>query len=612
MTHGVRATALAIMIYVLVFAAAAPFLSYRLTAPSDALTLVDARFSPNAPTTDTIDVTLPHEWRDAVDDTNGAWYRLSFDLDQLPTKAWTVMLPTVRYNVAVTLNAIDLGNGGRMDIPVARNTRRALAFSIPASALREGENQLLVELRRAPDGIGYFDYVIVGPDASLRPLLEHHNLLRVTLPKAITALVLVMAIVIGVLAYVRRGDPEYLYYCLGTLVWSIHSIAYFMVTIPISDRAFDWLRFSTLGIFAYLGGVLYVHRYIHVYHPFFERRVLIVVLVAALAMALLRDPAFYFFAYYVWHPFCLLLAAYGLSQMLIRAWYRADLELHVISSSALALFFFGVHDLLTTWGIAPWHRGYVLYYAMAYALALFCAVLLKRFVSALNEAERLNRNLELRVTETREELATTYLKNSALENRRVVAEERDRIMRDMHDGMGGQLITTLALIEEKKVDLPNVANSLRAALQDLRLMIDSLDVAGEDITTMLGMFRARMEPALTAHNISLHWNVEPIGDIPDFGSAKALQVLRILQEAVTNAIKHSEASELWISAKDRARVGGGRQVTIEVRDNGNGLVKTTTAGRGLANMKSRALNIGAMFDLKSTSEGARVILQLRR
>ncbi|MFK8014568.1 MAG: ATP-binding protein [Gammaproteobacteria bacterium] len=612
MTASARRTTLALLVYVLVLATAAPFLLYRLTAPGDAIAVEQALFSPNVQSAAPVPVSLPHEWRDATDDSNAAWYRLSFELQTLPSVAWTIVLPTVRYNVGVTLNQVNLGTAGRMEVPVARNARKALAFSIPAQALRPGANEITIELRRAPDGIGYLDYVIIGPDASLRPRLEQHNLLRVTLPKAITALVLLMSIVIGVLAYVRRGDREYLYYCLGTLVWAVHSSAYFLVDIPVTDRIFDWLRFSTMGFFAYLGGVLYVHRYLKLRQPFLERRLLVVVLVAAFAMALLRDSAFYFFAYYVWHPFCLLIAAYGLLRMLHRAWSRADIELHVISSSALALFVFGNHDLLTTWGIAPWHRGYVLHYAMAYALALFCAVLLKRFVGALNEAERLNHVLEIRVNETRQELADTYLKNSALENRRVVAEERDRIMRDMHDGMGGQLITTLALIEEKKADLPRVADSLRAALQDLRLMIDSLDVAGEDITTMLGMFRARMEPALNTHNMTLNWNVEPIGEIPDFGSAKALHVLRILQEAVTNAIKHSQATQVWLSAKDRARVGGGRQVIIEVRDNGVGLQNKNLTGRGMSNMKSRALNIGAMLDVQSDDHGTQVLVRLSR
>ncbi len=618
MTTPWRRIALALAVYVFVLAAAAPIVLYRMPVPDDALTIDEAAFTPNVDLTDGArDVTpkpvrLPHEWRDDADHSNAALYQITFDLERLPTVTWSVALPTVRYNVALNLNDQDLGSAGRMERPVARNVRSALIFVLPADALRVGSNHLSIELRRAPDGIGYLDRVLVGPDASLRNRVGEHNFRRVMIPKGISALVLLMALVIGVLAYVRSEDREYLFYCLATLIWSVHSLGYFIADVPVSDRFFDWLRFTSMGLFAYVAGVLYVHRYMNLHHPFLERRLLLLVVATALAMSVLNDGAFYFFAYYVWHPLCLLMAAYGLMRMMYRAWQRTDFELHVIASSALALFVFGNHDLLMTWGIAPWHRGYVLHYAMAYALGLFCAVLLKRFVSALNEAERLNQALEISVTETREELADTYVKNRALENRRAVTEERDRIMRDMHDGMGGQLITTLALIEEKQADLPRVANALRGALQDLRLMIDSLDVAGEDITTMLGMFRARMEPSLEAHDIALRWHVEPVGEIPNFGSAKALHVLRILQEAVTNVIKHSQATEVVLTAKDRARVGGGRQVSIEVRDNGVGFVKDNLAGRGMSNMKSRALNIGAMLDVDSSDEGTVVTVRLNR
>jgi signal transduction histidine kinase len=606
-----RRVALAALVYLIVLVAASPFLLYRLEPPDDALVLTQAQFE----TSDSAaarSVNLPHEWREVPDESIAALYTLGFDLDALPDEAWAVALPTVRYTAAVELNGVRIGDAGRMSTPVARNARRALIFTLPGGALRTGINELRIDLRRAPDGIGYLDRVLVGPQFSLSSRVTQHNLLRITLPTAITILVLVMSGVIGLLAYVRRSELDYFYYCLGTLVWALHSVAYFVTDIPVSDRLFDWMRFTTMGLFAYLGGVLYVHRYMQLRLVNFELRVLLLVAVGAVAMFALDDPEFYTFAYYGWHPFCLLMAGYGLSRLAQRAWHRSDLELHVIASSAVALTVFGTHDLLTTWGVTPWHRGYVLHYAMAYALGLFCAVLLRRFVSALNEAERLNRDLEVRVHETRTELDRTFRENQQLENRRVVSEERDRIMRDMHDGMGGQLITTLALIDDKSTDMPQIAQSLRAALQDLRLMIDSLDVAGEDITTMLGMFRSRIEPSLTAHNITLNWQVEPIGEIPDFGSAKALHVLRILQEAVTNVMKHAHATEVSLSAKDRARTGGGRQVTIELRDNGRGFNSPRDGGRGLSNMKSRALNIGAMLDVTSDEDGTIVSLKLRR
>lgn len=609
MNPALRRALLATVVYLVVLATALPVLLYRLSPPPGTQTLTHAEFTHED---QTASVRLPHEWRDAVDDTSRATYVLTFSITNLPSDLQAVVLPTVRYNVTVSLNGMTVGNAGRMTPPVSRNPRRALVFPIERDQLRVGTNRLTVELARAPDGIGYLDRVLFGPERVLREQVNRHTVLRLTIPKGITLLVLVMSIVIGALAFVRRKEVDYLYFSLGTLVWSVHSAAYIVTDVPFGDRVFDWMRFVTMGLFAYIGGVLYTHRYIGANHPQLESRMALLVIAGAVVLGVVDQDAFYKTAYYLWHPFCIALAGYGMTRLMLRAYRRNDIEAHVIAASAMALLVFGLHDLATTWGYAPWHRGYVLHYAMAFTLAIFCGVLLRRFVGALNEAERLNLDLEARVQATRTELDETFRENQKLENRRVIAEERDRIMRDMHDGMGGQLITTLALIEDDETSTDQVATALRGALQDLRLMIDSLDVAGEDITTMLGMFRARIEPSLQTHDIRLVWQVEPIGDIPNFGSAKALHVLRILQEAVTNVIKHSDASEVTLSAKDRARPGGGRQVTISVQDNGRGLPDTPGTGRGLANMKSRALTIGAMFDAKATDEGTLVMLKLSR
>ena len=609
MTAALRRALLATVVYVVVLATATPILLYRLQPPPGTIVVEAARFAADDQQRT---VTLPHEWRDHDDATITARYDLEFELQTVPASVQAIVLPTVRYNVALTLNGQTLGTAGRMQPPVSRNARHALIFPVSVDTLRPGANDLTIELARAPDGIGYLDHVLIGNERALREQVNRHSVLRLTIPKGITLLVFVMSAVIGALAFVRRREMDYLYFSLGTFVWALHSLAYVIVDIPFSDRVFDWMRFITMGLFAYIGGVLYTHRYMNLQLPQVETRLGILVLGSAVVLAVLDTRAFYVAAYYLWHPVCIAMAGYGMTRLMLRAYRRNDLEAHVIAASAMSLLMFGLHDLATTWGLAPWHRGYVLHYAMAFTLALFCGVLLRRFVGALNEAERLNLDLEARVQATRTELDRTFRENQQLENRRVVAEERDRIMRDMHDGMGGQLITTLALIEDEKTNTDQIASSLRAALQDLRLMIDSLDVAGEDITTMLGMFRARIEPSLQAHDIRLTWQVEPIGEIPEFGSAKALHVLRVLQEAITNVIKHSRATEVTLSAKDRARTGGGRLVTISLSDNGQGLTASPSGGRGLANMKSRALNIGAMFDAVGDENGTAVSVMLSR
>ncbi len=72
-----------------------------------------------------------------------------------------------------------------------------------------------------------------------------------------------------------------------------------------------------------------------------------------------------------------------------------------------------------------------------------------------------------------------------MERQQTIAEERQRIMSDMHDGIGGQLISTLSLVEKGSLSSAEVAAVLRECLEDLRLTIDSLEPTDNDLLTVL-------------------------------------------------------------------------------------------------------------------------------
>ena len=128
----------------------------------------------------------------------------------------------------------------------------------------------------------------------------------------------------------------------------------------------------------------------------------------------------------------------------------------------------------------------------------------------------------------------------ALARAHAVDQERERLMRDMHDGVGSQLMTTLAAVERDELDSPAVAALLRDCIADLRLVIDSLEPEQRSLQLALANLRYRLEPQLQAAGIRLQWVVPA-----DAGTASAwppgtvLQVLRIVQEGLVNAIRHS-------------------------------------------------------------------------
>ncbi len=551
--------------------------------------------------------TLPDDWRDHTVESREVHYRLTLDLDEAPAEFWALVIPNVRMNLKVSINGTPVGSGGRWADPVARNLRNPLIFSLPDGLLHAGSNQVDVSVRAAADGFGYLGPLFIGPERDLRPAYQRYYFVRVTLVAVITVIIVLVGGVIGVLAMIRRKDREYTWFTVGTLIWALHSISYFTVEIPFSDRVWDWLVFATLGWFAILGGVIYVHRYLGIRHPLGERSVVIAGVVLTLAMAALPTAWFYAFAYFVWHPLCQTVGTYGLVRMLHATWQSGSLQRHVISASGLVLVGYAGHDLLVILGVLDWSRGYIIQYSMPLILFLFCIVLLQRFVASVSAAEQLNAELEQRVEQRRIELEATYERLGRSEQQRLLAQERERIMRDMHDGVGGQLISALTSIRNGDADLGTVEQSLQTALNDLRLMIDSFDQDVQSLPTLLGMFRMRVEPSLQAQGIKLEWQVAAIDEIPGFGSQQALHLLRILQEFVTNTLRHSGATRLRVRAGEVVEQHD-RHVRIHLADNGCGRQPSDIDGRGIANMHYRAEQIAVRVDFQSDAEGTRLSL----
>jgi signal transduction histidine kinase len=233
-------------------------------------------------------------------------------------------------------------------------------------------------------------------------------------------------------------------------------------------------------------------------------------------------------------------------------------------------------------------------------------VLLDRFAKSLNEAEQLNANLEQRVAQKQAELQSNFQRLQLLEREQTIAEERSRIMSDMHDGIGAQLISTIGLAEHGTLSQQEMAAALRECLDDLRLTIDSLEPTDNDLLPALGNFRYRVDPRLRRQGINLDWRVSDLPKLACLTPRNLLHVLRILQEAFTNVLKHAHASMIHVETGLRE---GGQQVFIRVSDNGAGF-SGEHRGRGLANMQQRAERIGGSLQVAPSASGTTLELLL--
>ncbi|MEO7642744.1 MAG: ATP-binding protein, partial [Ramlibacter sp.] len=216
-------------------------------------------------------------------------------------------------------------------------------------------------------------------------------------------------------------------------------------------------------------------------------------------------------------------------------------------------------------------------------------------VLTLNRAERSNEELEQHVARKTTELELSYAQLRANEQESVRVHERERLLRDMHDGLGAQLMTALRGVERGALAPAQIAQSLQDSLDELRLLMDSTDM-GHYLPGALAAWRNRWDGRLAAAGVTLDWRIDESLDQVQLSSEKAMQVMRILQEAATNIVKHAQARHMSLAAQVRQQ--DGRPVLcIEIADDGIGLGPATprAGARGLKNMQYRAGEIGAVL-----------------
>lgn len=185
------------------------------------------------------------------------------------------------------------------------------------------------------------------------------------------------------------------------------------------------------------------------------------------------------------------------------------------------------------------------------------------------------------------------------------AEERVRLLQDMHDGFGSQLAGLSLMAERGRVqptDLPQYLNEL---MSDLYLLVDTLGHGDITFEEAIIDMRYRMQTRFKGSFPHLDWHIELTG-LPKLGQRAVLHILRLIQEAVNNALKHANATTIGIRINFQPDTG---ILHVCVRDNGQGLPEALVHGRGLYNMHQRAREVGAELKITS-SNGVEVCVHI--
>ncbi len=194
-------------------------------------------------------------------------------------------------------------------------------------------------------------------------------------------------------------------------------------------------------------------------------------------------------------------------------------------------------------------------------------------------------------------------------------EERRRLRRDLHDGLGPSLASLLLEARVLRRMIPNdpaaaealaeeMQRDIRATIDDIRRVVHELRPPALDdlgLVPALTVMAAKLDQLETAAGSGLAVTIDAAEGLPPLPAAVEVAAYRIIQEALTNVVQHANARrttvQLWIDDN----------LHIEVSDDGRGFAGGREGGIGLHSMRERAAELGGTWSIARQPGGGTVV-----
>ncbi|WP_180970699.1 sensor histidine kinase [Burkholderia sp. WAC0059] len=491
--------------------------------------------------------------------------------------------------------------------PLTRSWDTPHYWLLSAPLLRAGTNTLLVRVSGLADYQPGLGPVTLGAPAAVRAAYGRERLLRRDLH--LSALVETASLGAFFLALwlLRRQEAAYGWFTLMSGVWLLYTSNQY-ATSPWPFRSTDlYERVSTVLMLAFsVCYAMFLLRFAERRLPRVEKGFAAGLAVAAAAMFAVPRGAVV--------PVRSLIELAGSAIFLSAcvlfvkfAWRSPRFDCRILSYFVGVFVVPLVHDMLSVLGIL---HDNVYYASICAQLLTVCMalVLAWHFTANLRRIERFNDELGATVTAAREELARTLQHQHALEVANARLGERLNLAHDLHDGFGGTLVSAIATLEHSPDALPpgRFLGVLRELRDDLRIIIDAASREQPERTSLgdlLGPLRHRMMRLFENHEVECRWNTAG-ADGCRLAGTQAVDVMRLLQEALTNVLRHSGASRVDIDLGI-----DGAFLHLSVRDNGRGFdhgAQGARQGTGLQSMRARTVRLGGTLTVTSGSGGTQV------
>lgn len=208
-----------------------------------------------------------------------------------------------------------------------------------------------------------------------------------------------------------------------------------------------------------------------------------------------------------------------------------------------------------------------------------------------------------------------------IENQNKLHEQRLAISRDLHDNIGAQLTFIISSVENLKFGFPMMETSIKnhltkisdftkttiVELRDTIWAMNANEFTFDDLSSRIYNFIEKAQSV--KENTAFKFSVDESLKNSKFSSLEGVNLYRTIQEAVNNAIKYADASEVLVQVKPNEN-----GIIIKISDNGKGFdLDTIDLGNGIINMQKRIEEIGGVFKIKSElTKGTQITISLNK
>jgi len=531
---------------------------------------------------------IPHNWDRVLPGYQGdVLYRMILTSSSgMPPPG---ILLAASMNAAIRLNGQWLGNGGPMREPMSRNWNHHLFFPLSAGQMKQGDNLVEILVRGYANNSSGLLRVYTGPLNSVRAAFREFQVRGSFVGMAAwvaTGVVGLLALFASLLLR-SRMVACFALGCMTSMVY-LADVVLVDVEIPraIWERAVQFSIVASQGFF-----MLFIARLLDLKMPRLEMIVSVYLLMGLVLLILVPDSRL-MPAAALWEGISLLMVL-AADLLAFIYWISRGEGLYLaVALGLLASLATCLHDWI------PWVAGngvaqpFIFYLGPVGFMVAMAALLVSTLVSEAEREREMARTLQGVVERNEKGLQRINRSMLDLWKDQAVRDERDRIVRELHDGLGGRLAA--AAIDSSHD--PALQKEIREAMDELRFIMGAID-SDLDPGSLLVACRSRMERLAECSGIQLEWQVEGLPRCMEFGE-QAMHVIRIIQEGVTNAMRHSQAGRVQVRLDEN---------TLIIADDGAGFdEKTVEKGRGLHNLHYRAQRTGGIFDLRSDSSGTMI------